>query len=66
MHIGRHEYLAHRLSNLDELRRACRWMRFQLPPFGPRVCAVVVIDITEQQAAVGPVHNQSDVDADAY
>ena len=39
-------------------------MRLELPALRPRVRAVVVIDVAEQQAGVGPVHDQPDVRVD--
>ena len=40
-------------------------MRFQLPTLGPRVRAIVMIDVAEEEASVGPVDDEPDIAADA-
>ena len=46
LHISGDEDVLNRLANLHQLRRAGLWMRFQLPPLGPAVGLVMVIDVT--------------------
>src|SRR5262245_31673873 len=41
-------------------------MRFQLPTLGPRVRAVVMIDVAEEEASVGPVNDEPYVGAYPY
>jgi hypothetical protein len=45
LHIGGDDDFLDRLANLHQLRGACLWMCFQLPPFCPAVGVVVVIDV---------------------
>ena len=46
--------LLHRLPNFHELRRAGLGVGFELPPFGPLIRVVVMTDIAQQQAGLGP------------
>ena len=54
----------HRLANFNQLRGPGRRVGFSLRA-PPSVCLVVMIDIAEQQAAVGLVDDQPDVAVDA-
>ena len=39
-------------------------MRFQLATLSPRICAIVMIDVAEEEARVGLMNDQADVGAD--
>src|SRR5437016_12957578 len=41
-------------------------MRLQLPPLGPLVSLIVVIDIAKQETVCGSMNDKADVFADAY
>jgi len=47
------------------LRRASLRVGFELPPLSPLVSVIMMTDIANQQAGLGPVNNQPDVAADA-
>ena len=64
--IARNRDLAHRLAHLDELSSARLRMALQLAALGPRVGVVVVVDVTQQEARVGLVHDDPDVAAHAH
>ena len=52
-------------ADLDELRSAGVGMRFQLAAARPFVGVVVMIDIAEEQARLGLVDDQAQIEADA-
>ena len=63
LHIDRHDDLLDRLADFHELRGTGLGMGFQLAPLGPVVSLVVVIDVTEQQAALRLVNDEPEVAA---
>ena len=64
--VHRDNDLLHRLPYLDQLRSARPRMCFQLAPFCPVVRAVVVIDVTKQEARFALVNDQPEVTAYAH
>src|SRR5260370_14401171 len=58
----RHDDLLHALANLHELRRTGLRVRLQLAPLGPGVRLVVVIDVAQQQAVLGAVHDEPQIE----
>ena len=65
MNKDRNDDLPNRLANLDQLRGARRRVRFEFAPSGPFVSVVVMIDIAEEQAVGGAMHDDPDVRTDA-
>src|SRR5690606_4493286 len=62
--VSRDHDLFHGLANLDDLRRAGRRMHLHSPAFCPCIGLVVMIDVTQQEAAAGLVYDQANVRSD--
>ena len=54
------------IKQLDDLRRACRGMGFQLASLAPRIRAVVVVDVAEEQTRVRAMNDEPDVGVHAH
>ena len=54
------------LADLYQLRSTGARMRFQLAALGPAIRLIVMIDVTQQQASRGFVHDQADIAADPH
>lgn len=63
LHVDGDDHLLDGLANLHQLRSAGLRMRLQPAPLGPLIGLVVVIDVAEQQTAVGPMDDEPDVAA---
>src|ERR1044072_1792688 len=51
------------LAYLDQLSRASRWMRLQLPTLGPGVGLVMMIDVTQQKTRSCFMNDQPNITA---
>ena len=63
LHVDGDDDLLDGLADLHQLGSAGLRMRLQPAPLGPLIGPVVVIDVAEQQAAVGPMDDEPDVAA---
>ena len=63
--VARHLDLADGFAHLDDLRGARARVALDHPALGPLVRSVVVVRVAEQQARVGPMHDQAQIAADA-
>src|SRR5207245_603461 len=66
LHVRGDDNLAYRLAELDDLRSAGRGMRFQLATLRPRVRAIMMIDVAEEETGVGPVDDEPYVGVHPY
>ena len=55
-----------RFAKLDQLGGAGGWVRLQFATFRPRVGAVVMVDVAEQQGIAGFVHDDADIATHAH
>ena len=63
--VARHLDLADGLAHLDDLRGARARVALDHPALSPAVRRVMVVRVAEQQARVGPMHDQAQIAADA-
>jgi hypothetical protein len=65
-HLGEDGHLLDPLADLHQLRRAGARMPVDPSPLGPGIGLVVMVDVAEQQAPLGPMHDQPDVPVDPH
>jgi hypothetical protein len=64
--LGIERHFLDSLPDLDQLCRAGARMPLDPPPLRPRIGLVVMIDVAQQDALLGLVHDQANVAADPY